>query len=73
MESIPIKEKKVSFLRKVQKELKLVSWTSRPELFLSTRIVLISIFVFGFSIYGMDVVIRTVFSSISNLARLITG
>lgn len=73
MESLPAKEKKLSYFRQVQKELKHVSWTSKDELLLSTKIVLISIFVFGFSIYIADVLIRMLFSSIGNLARLITG
>lgn len=73
MESLPAKEKKISYFRQIQKELKQVSWTSKEELLLSTKIVLISIVVFSFAIYAADVLIHTVFSSISNLARLITG
>lgn len=73
MESLPAKEKKISFFRQMQKELKLVSWTSKEELLLSTKIVLVSIFVFSLAIYAVDVLIHMSFSSISNLARLITG
>lgn len=73
MESLPAKEKKLSFFRQIQKELKLVSWTSKEELILSTKIVLVSVILFSFAIYAADVLIHTLFSSISNLARLITG
>lgn len=73
MESLPAKEKKLSFFRQIQKELKLVSWTSKDELLLSTKIVLVSVILFSFAIYAADVLIHILFSSISNLARLITG
>jgi preprotein translocase SecE subunit len=73
MESLPAKEKKISYFRQVQKELRQVTWTSKEELFLSTKIVLVSVFIFGFSIYLADLLIHMFFSSISHLARLITG
>ena len=73
MESLPAKEKKLSYFRQIQKELSQVSWTSREELLLSTKIVLISILVFSMAIYATDFIIHLLISSIGNLVRLITG
>ncbi len=67
------KEKKVSYFRQVQQEFKKISWTSKEELILSTKIVIISTFVFAMGIYIVDIVIRNFFSMIGSLARLITG
>ncbi len=63
--------KKVSYLREVQQELKKVTWTSRQELLLSTKAVVIATFVFGFAIYLADLGIRGVLDSIAALARLV--
>ncbi len=67
------KEKKPSYFRQVQQEFKKISWTSKEELILSTKIVIISTFLFALGIYIADISIKSVFSLISNLARLITG
>lgn len=68
-----VKEKKPSYFRQVQQEIKKISWTSKEELILSTKIVIISTFLFALGIYMADISIRSVFSMISNLVRLITG
>jgi len=70
---ITTKEKKLSYFRQVQQEFKKISWTSKEELILSTKIVIISTFMFGLGIYLVDILIRNFFSMIGNLARLITG
>ena len=44
---ITTKEKKLSYFRQVQQEFKKISWTSKEELILSTKIVIISTFMFG--------------------------
>jgi preprotein translocase SecE subunit len=63
--------KKASYFREVQNELKKVTWTSRAELILSTRAVVIATFVFGFAIYLADLAIRGVLDGFAGLARLI--
>ena len=67
------KEKKKNFFREVQNELKKVTWTSKEELKVCTKIVIGSTFVFGLGIYIVDLVIRGALSGISHLAMLITG
>lgn len=73
MDSLEAKEKKVSYFRQIQKELRNVTWTSKEELFFSTKVVLVATFLFGLAIYFTDVIIHAIFSSINNLARLIVG
>jgi len=64
-------KKKVSYLREVQNELKKVTWTSRQELILSTKAVVIATFIFGFAIYMADLGIRGALEAIGQLARWI--
>ena len=65
--------KKLSYFREVQNELKKVTWTSKAELFFSTKAVIIATFVFGFAIYFADLAIRGVFHMVGSIARLIFG
>jgi preprotein translocase subunit SecE len=68
------KEKtKASYFREVQNELKKVTWTSREELFSSTKAVILATFVFGFAIYLADLGIRSILDGVGSLARLIFG
>ncbi|GAB4188502.1 MAG: hypothetical protein Tsb0015_08590 [Simkaniaceae bacterium] len=52
------KKKKRSFLQEMKDEMKKVSWTSKEELKVCTKIVLGSIFALGFGIYVVDLVIK---------------
>ena len=65
--------KKLSYFREVQNELKKVTWTSRKELFSSTKAVILTTFIFGFAIYIADLGIRGVLDGIGSIARLIFG
>jgi preprotein translocase SecE subunit len=65
--------KKLSYFREVQNELKKVTWTSRQELIHSTKAVIITTFVFGFSIYLADLVVRGFLDGVGYLARLVLG
>jgi preprotein translocase subunit SecE len=65
--------KKVSYFREVQNELKKVTWTSRGELMFSTKVVVISTFVFGLAIYVVDLGIRGVLDLASAFVRMIFG
>lgn len=68
-----MQKEKVPYLRSVQQEMKKVSWTSKEELFLGTKIVIISVFIFGMAIYVGDVFIHKVLSVLGELAYFITG
>jgi len=43
-----------AFLTDVRVELKKVTWPSRPEVYNTTIVVLITTFFFGFYLYGLD-------------------
>ena len=49
-----------SFFREVLKEMTKITWTTKKELIMMTKVVLASIFVFGFSIFFADVIIQKV-------------
>lgn len=65
--------KKLSYLREVQNELKKVTWTSKAELIMSTKAVIIATFVFGFSIYLADLTVRGFLDGVGYVARLVFG
>lgn len=52
------KKTKKSFLQEMKDEMKKVSWTSKSDLKVCTKIVLGSTFVLGFGIYSVDLVIK---------------
>ena len=60
-------EKQRNYFRQVQEELKKVSWTSKQELLLSTKIVVIATFVCGIGIYFADIIIRMILNGVSML------
>lgn len=68
-----IAPKKKGFVKALKDEMKKVSWTSKEELKTCTKIVLGSIFAFGFAIYGVDLFLRAALQGIATLSRLITG
>jgi len=61
------------FFGDVKGELFKISWTSKEELQVYTRIVVIATFVLGMCIYGMDLVIQNVLAGLGAFIRLITG
>ena len=65
--------KKLSYFRDVQNELKKVTWTTKEELFFSTKAVILATFFFGFAIYLADLAIRNGLDLIAYVARLIFG
>ncbi|MFA5250014.1 MAG: preprotein translocase subunit SecE [Parachlamydiales bacterium] len=66
-------EEKLPYLRSVQQEIKKISWTSKDELILGTRVVVVSTFVFGMAIYFADLGIRFVLAFLNRLALLAGG
>ncbi len=64
---------KKGYIRELKEELKRVSWTSKEELFLSTRIVVGSVFVFGLGVYLVDLVIQGSLSGLHTLVFKVIG
>lgn len=63
----------VAFVGDVKEELKKVEWTSKDELKSYTKIVLASTFLFGLTIYLVDLVIQGFLGGIHYLVKAIIG
>ena len=66
-------KKKLSYFREVQNELKKVTWTSKDELIFCTKAVVMATFVFGFSIYLIDLIIRSGLDLAGVFVRIMFG
>jgi preprotein translocase subunit SecE len=64
---------KTSYLRELKEELKKVTWTTKAELILLTKIVVGATFVLGLGIYAVDLTIKGVLSGFAALLHLILG
>lgn len=73
MSAITSEKKKTSYFREVQGELKKVSWTSKEELIFCTKAVIIATFLFGLTIYVVDLAIRGVLQTAASLVQGIFG
>ena len=74
MATITTREKKtLSYFREVQNELKKVTWTSKVELILCTKAVIIATFAFGFAIYFVDLAIRGFIDGAGSIVRMVFG
>lgn len=73
MSAIAGEKKKASYFREVQNELKKVSWTSKEELIFCTKAVIIATFLFGLTIYVVDLGIRGVLQTAASLVQRIFG
>lgn len=62
-----------SFFGELKEELKKVSWTTKEELISSTKVVLLSIFLFGLGIYVIDLLVKGVLEGIKVSLRFIFG
>lgn len=65
------KRKKTNFFHDIKEELKKVSWTSRDEIKVCTKIVLGAIFVLGMWIYVIDLTLRGTLQGITNITHFI--
>lgn len=65
--------KKLSYFREVQNELKKVSWTSREELIFCTKVVILATIFLGFAIYAVDLSIRGVLDLAESFMRAVFG
>lgn len=61
------------FVADIKSEIRNVTWTQRDELILYTKIVVLTTFLFGLTIYGLDLSIQTVLSGLSFILRTIIG
>lgn len=63
----------VNFFSGLKEELKKVSWTSKDELIVCTKVVVGSTVAFGFGIYVIDLLIRNALQGMHHMARWIFG
>ena len=61
------------FGRDIKEELRKVEWTSKQELIAYTKIVVVSMFLFGTAIYFIDLIIQGALSGINMLFKVFTG
>ena len=73
MSAIVGQKKKGSYFREVQNELKKVSWTSKEELIYCTKAVITATFMFGLTIYMVDLAIRGVLNGVAGIVQRIFG
>ena len=64
---------KTSYIAELKTELKKVTWTTKDELVLFTKIVVGSTFTLGLGIYAVDLVIKGVLNGFGALIQLIFG
>ena len=62
---------KASFIHELKEELKKVTWTSKEELLLCTKVVVASTFLLGMGIYLVDLLIKGVLNGITGLVHLL--
>lgn len=72
--SVVAKErKKTSYFKEVRDEIKKVSWTPKSELIFCTKAVIIATFLFGLSIYAVDLGIQGILRGIGLMFQRIFG
>ncbi len=62
-----------TFVHELREELKKVSWTAKGELQLSTKMVVIAMFVFGLGIYVVDLVVKGALDGIGIIFHSLFG
>ncbi|MCK4934505.1 MAG: preprotein translocase subunit SecE [Simkaniaceae bacterium] len=65
------KKKKTNFFQDLKMEMKKVSWTSKDELKICTKIVLGAIFALGMGIYVIDLILRVTLQGMTNITHFI--
>ena len=68
-----IKTQKIGYLQELKNELRQVTWTSKDELVMFTKIVVGATFAFGLGIYGVDLLIKGCLVGFKTLINLIFG
>lgn len=67
------KTQRVGYLQQLKNELRQVTWTSKDELVMFTKIVVVATFAFGLGIYGVDLFIKGCLTGFKTLIHLIFG
>ncbi len=67
------KKKTFSFIKDMKEELRKVTWTTRAELLMCTKIVVWSTIIFGLGIYVMDLLIKNALELIKMTIHFIFG
>lgn len=62
-----------TFISELKEELKKVSWTTKAELISATKIVIVSVFLFGIGIYLMDLGIKGILELVKRTLLFIFG
>jgi preprotein translocase subunit SecE len=65
--------RKMGYLQELKNELRHVTWTSKDELVLFTKVVVGATFAFGLGIYGVDLLIKSCLTGFKTLIHLIFG
>lgn len=61
------------FVSDIKSEIQKITWTGREELILYTKLVVGATFVFGMTIYVLDLLIQVALGSLNFLLHLISG
>ncbi len=64
---------KVRYVRELKAELKKVTWTTKEELTLCTKIVIGSMFIFGMGVYLSDLLIKGCLDGFTTIIHLVFG
>ena len=67
------KLKRSRFFQEMKEEMKRVSWTTKEELTICTKIVLSAIFFLGAGIYLIDIFVRLSINGLEAATKLISG
>lgn len=71
-EQVLLSKRIQGFVVDVKSEVQKITWTSRDELIFYTKLVVGATLVFGMVIYGLDLAIQMILSSLNFLLYLIT-
>lgn len=63
----------IDFVGEVKLEIQRITWTSKAELAVYTKIVLAATFLLGLGIYLVDLFIRSLLASLSQIVQWIAG
>ncbi len=67
------KKRAFNYIQELKEELKKVSWTTKEELKLSTKVVIGATFLFGLGIYLFDLVIKGALDLVALVVHFIFG
>ncbi len=70
-QDVEIEQKKTSFFADLKQEIKKISWPSKTEIGQSTKIVIVSTFFLGFSVYLVDLFVKGVLDSTARIIKML--